>query len=187
MAVPKPIPKTHDVTYDDYMLMPDDGQRYEVLEGELVLAPALDFEHQDVIWGLGTSLRMFVNSHRLGVVVGAPIDVVLSFNIIVQPDLLFIREDRRGIISGQVHGPPDLCVEALSPSTSRHDRNRKKVLYARYGVREYWIVDTDRETITVFTLRGNTYDEGIMLSGDDTLQASVIDDFAIRVREVFPS
>lgn len=187
MAVPNPIPQSRGVTYDDYMLMPDDGQRYEVLEGELFVAPSPDFAHQDVIWGLGSSLRRFVQTNRLGVVVGAPMDVVLAFNTIVQPDLLFIREDRRGIISDRVHGPPDLCVEALSPSTSSHDRTRQKELYARFGVREYWIIDTDCETITVFTLRDNAYDEGTILNSNDTLRASVIVGFEIRVGEVFPS
>lgn len=185
MAAPNPIPQSRGVTYDDYMPMPDDGQRYEVREGELFVAPSPDCAHQDVIWGLGSSLRRFVQANRLGVVVGAPMDVVLAFNTIVQPDLLFIREDRRGLISDRVHGPPDLCVEALSPSTSSHDHTRKKVLYARFGVREYWIVDPDGETITVFTLRDSTYGEGTILSGDDTLRASVIAGFTMRAGDVF--
>ncbi len=182
------VQKQHDVhgmTYAEYCLLPDDGNRYEVLEGDLVVSPAPNARHQDVIAELSVSLRVHAKAQGLGKVLWAPIDVILAPDTIVQPDILFVDRDRLDMIRENIYGPPDLCIEVLSPSTGGNDRNRKKDIYARYGVREYWIVDPYEETITVFTLRGNTYDDGTILRSDDTLRAAVIEDFNIRVGEVF--
>ncbi len=175
----------HGITYADYSLLPDDGKRYEVLEGDLVVSPAPNARHQDVFGELFVLLRTHVNARRLGKVLSAPIDVILAPDTIVQPDILFIDRDRLDMIRENIYGPPDLCIEVLSPSTSSNDRNRKKDIYARYGVREYWIVDPYEESIMVFTLRERMYDAGILLSGDDALPAAVIAGFTIRVGDVF--
>ncbi len=174
------------MTYDEYCLLPDDGNRYEVLEGELVVSPSPEYPHQKLIWRLGPRLATFVETYKLGELIGAPMDVILAPDTIVQPDLFFICAENLGIVGRRVFGAPDLCVEVLSPGTSANDRHEKKELYARYGVREYWIIDTDRKTVAVFILQENTYGEGTVLSGDDTLRASVIEGFAIRAGDVFP-
>lgn len=178
-------PKQRGMTYDDYCALPDDGNRYEVLEGELVVAPSPDFEHQDVIWELGARLRLYVRTHRFGRVVGAPMDVVLAPDTIVQPDILFISRENADIIRDRVWGAPDLCIEALSPSTGKRDRGQKKDLYARFGVREYWIINTDRRSVSLYILRDHQYGEPTELAGDDVLRSTVVEGFEIRVRDIF--
>jgi Uma2 family endonuclease len=102
---------------------------------------------------LGTLLRELVRRNRLGIILWAPTDVVLSPETVVQPDILFVSNERRGIITEpNVSGAPDLVVEILSPGTAERDRELKLNLYARYGVREYWIVDPEDETVEVMEL-----------------------------------
>ena len=128
-------------TYRDYLLLPE-GDRRELIEGDFYVVPAPSIRHQTVAANLGTLLRERVRRNRLGIILWAPTDVVLSPETVVQPDILFVSNERRGIITEpNVSGAPDLVVEILSPGTEERDRELKLNLYARYGVREYWIVD----------------------------------------------
>ncbi len=173
------------MTYDEYSLLPDDGKRYQVIEGELTVSPSPNFRHQDIVWNLGHILRTYAKAHDLGVVVGAPMDVILEPYTIVQPDLLFIRRDNMAIIGEVIEGAPDLCIEVLSPSTGLHDRYAKKAVYARCGVHEYWIIDPVREVVSVFELDGDTYRSRIEAMGDDRVTSDVLTGFAITARSVF--
>ena len=139
-------------TYRDYLLLPE-GDRRELIEGDFYVVPAPSFRHQIISRNLGTLLWEFVRGEGLGQVVWAPTDVVLSLESVVQPDILFISNERRGIITeDNVSGAPDLVVEILSPSTAERDRELKRTLYARYGVREYWIVDPEDSSVEVMVL-----------------------------------
>ncbi len=139
------------LTVDDYMALPDDGKRYELIDGELILSPAPVPDHQLVVVALIEFLRSFVNRHGLGRLYCAPIDVILSDIIALQPDIAFISNARMDIIGPKnIRGAPDLVIEVLSPSTESRDRNDKARLYWRHGVLEYWLVDTSRQTIEVF-------------------------------------
>ena len=139
-------------TYRDYPLLPE-GDRRELIEGDFYVVPAPSFRHQIISRNLGTLLWEFVRGEGLGQVVWAPTDVVLSLESVVQPDILFISNERRGIITeDNVSGAPDLVVEILSPSTAERDRELKRTLYARYGVREYWIVDPEDSSVEVMAL-----------------------------------
>ena len=139
-------------TYRDYLLLPE-GDRRELIEGDFYVVPAPSFRHQIISRNLGTLLWEFVRGEGLGQVVWAPTDVVLSLESVVQPDILFISNERRGIITeDSVSGAPDLVVEILSPSTAERDRELKRTLYARYGVREYWIVDPEDSSVEVMAL-----------------------------------
>ena len=178
-------PEVRGMTYDEYCLLPDDRNRYEVIEGELTMSPSPNFRHQDTVWNLGQILRVFAKEHGLGVVIGAPMDVILEPNTIVQPDLLFIRSDNIGIIGDVIEGAPDLCVEVLSPSTSLHDRHTKKAVYARCGVPEYWIIDSAREIVSVFEIDGDTYRLRTEATGDDVVTSGVLTGFQITARSVF--
>lgn len=140
-------------TYRDYLFL-DDDKRHEVLEGDLVMVPAPSWEHQEVAKRLFRVLDAFVETHSLGVVQFAPVDVVLSEENVVQPDLLFVARDRLGVIKERgVFGAPDLAVEILSPTKKERDEIAKKRLYGRFGVREYWIADIEEKTIEVLTLK----------------------------------
>lgn len=174
------------MTYDDYCLLPDDRNRYEVIEGELTVSPSPNFRHQDTVWNLGQIMRAYAKEHTLGVVVGAPMDVILEPKTIVQPDLLFIRRENMEIITElNIQGPPDLCIEVLPPSTGLHDQYAKKAVCARCGVPEYWIIDPARETVSVFEIDGDTDRLRNEASGDDVVASGVLTGFQITAQSVF--
>ena len=136
-------------TYRDYLLLPEQDRR-ELIEGDFYVVPAPSLRHQEVLANLAFALRVFVKKNVLGRVYLAPVDVVLSDEDVVQPDIVFVSEERREILSEtNIVGAPDLVIEILSPSTADRDKNLKLSLYVRAGVREYWIVDPVEETVQV--------------------------------------
>ena len=144
-------------TYEDYRHTPDD-KRYELLDGELIMAPAPRTAHQRTSRKIGNSLDTFVTENNLGEVFIAPYDVVLSNTDVVQPDLLFVSKERSYIVNeDNIRGAPDLVIEILSPSTAQRDRTLKRTLYALHGVPEYWQADTDAKIAMVLTLDNGEY------------------------------
>jgi Uma2 family endonuclease len=148
------------LTYDDLCQMPDDRNRYEIIGGELIVSPSPNRAHQKASYRLTQLIGDFVDAQQLGDVYVAPVDVRLSPHNVVEPDLLFIRQDRLGIYgpTGPVEGPPDLVVEIISPSSRVMDRTRKAALYADSGVPEYWVVDPERRDIQVLVLNQGQYE-----------------------------
>ncbi len=138
-------------TVDDVRAFPDDGHRYETIAGELFVTPAPSLWHQEVAGRLHLLMGEHVRRHKLGKLWFAPLDVVFGPLTLVEPDLVFVRAERRGILTErEVAGAPDLAVEILSPTTARTDRGRKRALYQEQGVAEYWIVDPDRRQVEVW-------------------------------------
>ncbi len=182
MTSPNPAIK---FTYQDYLNTSDD-KRYELIDGELILAPAPRRDHQTVQGNLGSPIHHFVRSNALGVFYFAPRDVVLSDTDILQPDLMFISNERIHIdTEAEIWGGPDLVVEILSPSTAGRDRTVKQVLYAQHGVNEYWIVDPGAHTIEVLR-PGEQGLETVATYGEgDTLTSPILPGFSIPVDEVF--
>ena len=171
MTVPNPHIK---FTYEDYVNAPED-KRYELLDGELLMTPAPAEIHQRISILLGWRLLQFVTENGLGRVYQAPFDVVLSDMDVVQPDLLFISNARAHIVTAaNVQGAPDLVVEILSPSTAERDRTLKRRLYARHGVSEYWIVDTEAGSVEVLLLREGGFEVAGTYGGGDTLTSPVL-------------
>ncbi len=145
-------------TYRDYLLLPEQDRR-ELIEGDFYVVPAPSLRHQEVLANLAFALRVFVKKNVLGRVYLAPVDVVLSDEDVVQPDIVFVSEERREILSeANIVGAPDLVIEILSPSTADRDKNLKLSLYVRAGVREYWIVDPVEETVQVLELGSEGYE-----------------------------
>jgi Uma2 family endonuclease len=143
------------LTYDDYALLPEDGQRHEIIDGELYMTPSPVTAHQRTVFRLGLRLGGFVEQHELGEVFSAPFDVVFSKFDVVQPDLLFISKERAQILTDKnVQGTPDLVIEVLSESTRRLDETIKLSLYDRYGVLEYWMFNAARQDVRVFRRSG---------------------------------
>ncbi len=140
------------LTYQDYVLLPDDGKRYEILDGDLYVTPSPTARHQKISRNLFLSLAQHVQTHGLGEVFYAPLDVILAEDSIAQPDILFISNERLPIVRDWVHGAPDLVIEILSPGTRERDRTLKRHLYARHGVRELWLVDPETKTVEVHSL-----------------------------------
>ena len=147
------------LTYDDLLEMPDDGQRYEIIDGELIVSPAPIANHQRVLKRLVRVFDDFANETGRGEVFFAPFDVQLGYHDIVEPDLVFIAAEQ-GRVPGQDHkfeGSPVLVVEVISPSSGQTDRVKKMALYARSGVLEYWIADPEQRTLVLNVLEGQTY------------------------------
>jgi len=154
------------LTYKDYAALPSDGKRYELHEGELSMTPAPGSRHQQVSANLFMILRQHVQAKALGEVLYAPLDCIFSDITIVQPDIVYLESERRGLISARgIEGPPTLAVEILSPSTIQIDRGTKLHLYARYRVPYYWVVDTEPVSIEVFSLTGSAYQSVARASG----------------------
>ena len=173
------------LTYADYCLTPDD-ERYELLDGELIVAPAPNSAHQRIDIRLGVLLHLFVNEGNLGEVFTAPYDVVLSETDVVQPDLLFISNEHAYIITpANAHGAPDLVVEILSPSTAERDRTFKRALYARYGVHEYWLVDPETRTVTVLLLDDGVFAEVAHYGAGQTLTSPTLPGFTTNLDDIF--
>ena len=175
----------HKRTYADYCLTPDD-ERYELLDGELIMVPAPSTGHQRIDTKLGWRLAQFVEQKSLGEVFFAPCDVVLSDINVVQPDLLFVSNARAHIITADnVQGPPDLVVEILSPSTANRDRTRKRALYAQYGVPEYWLVDPDTHTVTVLLLDDGDFEEVARYGAGKMLTSPTLPGFTVNLDDLF--
>jgi Uma2 family endonuclease len=186
MAVREPVRRK--LTYDDYVLIPEDGQRHEILDGEHSVSPAPTPFHQAVSGALYARLWLFARQHGLGRVYAAPLDVLFSVHDIAQPDLVFISSERARIIGDKnVQGAPDLVVEVLSPSTRWKDEDFKLGLYERSGVREYWLVDPERREVRIFRRTGTGLDLAAELSAasNESLSTPLLPGLEIRVREIF--
>ena len=146
-------------TYTDFLRLPGDGMRYEIIDGVLYMTNAPDPEHQYAVGEVFGELREHVKVHELGVVYMAPIEVHLpGIAQPVQPDVLYIAQDRRGIVKTKfIEGAPDLAVEVTSVSTARLDRKVKLDAYERAGVREYWIVNPRTRFVEVYALEQSEY------------------------------
>ena len=139
--------------YADLLAMPDDGRRYEIHGGELVVVPAPILRHQLAAMRITATLVDY--QQRVGgLAVAAPFDVVFDEHDVLQPDVVFFRAERLRLLDldGPARAAPDLAVEVLSPSTAQLDRGRKMRIFARYAVPEYWIVDPVRQRIEVHVL-----------------------------------
>jgi Uma2 family endonuclease len=174
------------LTYDDLVQMPDDGNRREVLAGELIVNPAPRRDHQEVAANLDWILQRFLRSSDSGRVYTHPVDVYLGRHDIVQPDLVVIQTSRLDIYrpEGIVQEPPDIVVEILSPSTRGIDLVRKMALYARSGVPEYWIADPEPRMLAINILRGEDY-VPVEPDADGSLASPTLPGLQVELAEVF--
>ncbi len=174
------------LTYEDYCALPDDGRRYEIIEGELYVTPSPSRAHQQFAANLLVSLKPFVTARGLGEVFIAPFDVILEETSVVVPDLLFVAVARSGIVTDRgVRGAPDLIVEILSPGTARRDRVEKAKLYARHGVRQYWLADPERRVLEVYELGEGQYRRAAGLADHDTFSPSLFPGLSIPLASLW--
>lgn len=184
MNVTKPHLK---FTYDDYCLLPEE-KRMELIGGDFYLVPSPSVFHQRVAANIEDVLRHFVAENKLGEVLYAPLDVVLSPYDVVQPDVLFISNERKDIVTDtNIQGPPDLVVEVLSPSTGERDRTIKKKLYARSGVRELWLVNVAAQVIEVFDLEKDKEEPPALFTraGKEPLASKILPCLLIDLNQIF--
>ena len=172
-------------TYEDYLKLEDD-KRYEVIEGELLEMPAPSVKHQRLVKKLLKLLDEFVEKKSLGEVFVSPIDVILSETNVVQPDLVFVSKERSEIVQDKgIFGAPDLVVEVISPSTLKRDTEDKKKLYAKFGIKELWLIFPGEEAVEVFSLKGRDY--GVCSFGYEKgeVRSCLLEGFGINLEELF--
>ena len=173
------------LTYEDYCLLPNDGKRYEIIDGELLVTPSPLTRHQLVVTNLVFYLVDFVKKHGLGVVYAAPLDVVFSPYDVVEPDLLYVSKARLDVVTEKnLQGAPDLAVEVLSDSTARVDRTVKLKLYARFGVAEYWLIDPMRLSAEIYRLDSESFELALQLQAGDALTSPLFPGFTLPLRSL---
>jgi Uma2 family endonuclease len=176
------------LTYDDFLLFPDDGKRHELIDGEHYVTPSPSRKHQAIVWNLITIIGPYLESHPVGRAFAAPFDVVFSNFDVVEPDLLFISNARLDVLTAKnVQGAPNLVVEIGSPSTRRRDEIIKRKLYERFGVEEYWVIDPEIETIAVYRHVGEHYQRVLELAVErnDTLATPLFPHLTLPLQQIF--
>jgi Uma2 family endonuclease len=172
-------------TYADYLKTPDD-ERYELIEGELLMTPSPVTRHQRISRKIEFMLEKYVTENDLGEIFYAPFDVYLDDENVVQPDILFISKVRLDIIGEKnIQGAPDLVIEIISEATAYRDLVQKKKLYARFGVKEYWIVLPEESSVEIYSLKDNAFVLHKSYSKDDTLQSQLLQKLKIELKKIF--
>ena len=178
------MPETGTFTYADLAAFPEDNVRREIIDGELLVSASPMTRHQVISQRLTLALGNHIDENGGGMVFAAPYDVVLSDRNVVQPDLGLIPDRQLDIVTQKnVQGVPELLVEIVSDP--RRDRVRKRDLYARFGVDEYWIVDPDADRVEVYRLGGNRYRKPEILEPGEVLRTDLIPGLAIDLEHLF--
>jgi Uma2 family endonuclease len=165
--------------------MPESTQPCELWDGELIMSPTPSFVHQKIVFRFQRTLHDWVAARNLGEVVGAPIDMVLSPHRAMQPDVIFIARDRLDIIQRVVMGPADLVAEVISPGGRNRDRIEKRDLYEQHGVKEYWIVDPEAETVDVLALVQGQYELAMRRGPGEIASSRLLNGFELSVDHLF--
>ena len=177
------IPK---LTFEQFRQLPSDGKRYELVRGGVHVTPAPATRHQAIVQNLSGNLWPHVIKNHLGEVWTAPLDVRLSGETALQPDLVFISNARAGIIQENwIEGSPDLAVEVLSPSTAGHDRATKLPIYAEAHVPEVWFLDPKAKTVEVLTLQGAKYLVEATYAGHHVLTSNLFPGWQLSLDDLF--
>jgi Uma2 family endonuclease len=179
--------KTTGLTYEDLIAFPEDNFRRELIDGELIVTAAPATRHQRVVLELGSRLLACSKVHG-GEAFVAPLDVFFSDVNVVEPDVLFVTKDRMAIVEDRfVRSAPDIVVEVSSPSTRRLELRRKRDLYERFGVAEYWCVDLDADRVEIYRSTEGRYSVPSILESGDILTTSLLPGFAVAIGELLGS
>jgi Uma2 family endonuclease len=177
------------LTYDDFLLFPDDGMRHELIDGEHYVTPSPSIGHQRISGRLYLLIGSWLETHPVGELFFAPLDVVFSRFDVVEPDLLYMSNARAAevLTSKHVAGVPELVIEIGSPGTRKRDQTLKRLLYERMGVTEYWVVDPDLDVIRVCRRTDEGFDRPMELSGEagDVLTCPLIPGLEVPLARVF--
>jgi Uma2 family endonuclease len=177
------------LTYDDFVLFPDDGQRHELIDGEHYVTPSPARKHQAIVWNLTLLIGTYLRAYPVGRAFSAPFDVVFSEFDVVEPDLLFISSARQNevLTAKHVRGAPDLVVEIGSPATRKRDETIKRRLYERFGVSEYWVIDPELDSIHVYRRSDVSYTRvaELTLEQQDLLTTPLLPGLDLPLTDIF--
>jgi Uma2 family endonuclease len=177
------------LTYDDFLLFPDDGQRHELIDGEHYVTPSPNPRHQRILRELCLAIGNYLRANPIGEVFFAPLDVVMSEHDVVEPDLLYLSRERAAqvLVPEHVRGAPELVVEVGSKGTRKRDETIKRALYDRAGVTEYWVVDPEIDVVRVYRKGADGFDRPVELRREagDTLTTVLLPGLEISLVEIF--
>lgn len=176
------------LTYEDFLLFPEDGKRHELIDGEHYVTPCPNTKHQRVSGNLHWLIRSYLEQHRIGQLFYAPFDIVFSQFDVVEPDLLYMSNERAATIltSKHVEGTPELVIEIGSPSTRKRDQTIKRRLYQRSGVSEYWVVDPKLDVVRVYR-SATVFERPLELSREagDVLATPLLPGLELTLADIF--
>ena len=188
-AKPRPAPatwKNRRWTFDELVAeLPESNLPTELWDGELIMSPAPSFLHQEIVVRFHDLLRAWVRQRQLGKTGIAPLDMVLTTRRATQPDVVFISNERLGIIKERIMGAADLVAEVISPGSRRRDRIDKRDLYEQHGVREYWLIDPEAETVEVLSLESGTYQLVGRWHPGERAQSRLLKGFEVPIAPLF--
>jgi Uma2 family endonuclease len=177
------------LTYDDFVLFPDDGLRHELIDGEHYVTPSPNLKHQKVSGNLYLLIGGWLEQHAIGQIFYAPFDVVFSRFDVVEPDLLYLSNERASevLTSANVQGVPELVIEIGSPSTRKRDETTKRQLYERAGVSEYWVVDPEIDVVRVYRRGAEGFDRPLELTAEreERLTTTLLPGLTLPLTRIF--
>lgn len=172
-------------THADLLTFPEDGKRREIIDGDMFVTPAPKLNHQRILVRLAEAFLRHLSSHPIGELIVSPMDVIFSEFDVLEPDLIFVLNENKQILKDWVRGAPDLAVEILSPATAARDRGVKLRTYARFGVKEYWVVDPEERVVEVYQLAVEGYELKHRVAADQTLTSPLLPGFHLGVGQLF--
>jgi Uma2 family endonuclease len=179
-------PEAPPLTVEHYKNLPETGPRYQLIEGDLHMAPAPNRYHQDISRNLEFILLNFLKDHPIGVLYDAPFDVYLSETDVFQPDIVVVLNPNRGLLTDAgCEGAPDFVVEILSPKTRRLDLENKKRVYDRHGVQELWIIDPEPREVLVYRFGSGAGEPAERFQQSDTVTSPLLPGLVVALEEVF--
>jgi len=174
------------MTVEDYMAIPDESATHQLIQGTLQMSPPPNRYHQDISRNIQFILLKYIDSHPIGVVYDAPFGVFLSEIDAFQPDLVFLSNERRHLLSARgIEGAPDLVIEILSPSTAQLDRGAKRAIYALKGVKELWLIDPPRQQISIYRFAENAEKPTAVYGTRDKFTSPLFPGLVFRGQDVF--
>ncbi|HEX9786059.1 MAG TPA: Uma2 family endonuclease [Opitutaceae bacterium] len=183
--MPQSTAKPELLTVEDYRATPE-GSHYQLVEGELLMAPSPSRFHQEIIWNLVRILDRYLQQHPCGKAFVAPFDVYLTEHDVYQPDVIFVSNERAHILADDgAHGAPDLVIEVLSPSNAQLDKKRKRSIYAQAGVKALWLVDPILLQIHLYDFAHDPAKAMRIVDEDETFETLLLPGLTIAAAEVF--
>ena len=185
----KPAHSGVKLTYEDFVLFPDDGKRHEIIEGEHYVTPSPNTRHQQILLNLVLLIGGWLEAHAVGRIFFAPYDIVFSDFDVVEPDLLYLSNERAAAVVTPKHlrGAPELVVEVGSPGTRQRDETIKRRMYERSGVAEYWFVDPDVDVVRIYRREGERFGRANELSREagDVLTTPLLAGLQMPLARIF--